>query len=289
MSVVTPTAVAGDVPSCHGVRATIIGTKGDDDLRGTSGDDVIVTFKGDDRVESLEGDDHICSGAGNDWVFGGPGNDRISDTGFGHADGGPDNDVIFGFQSAVGEGGDDAIRAGPVERDVGLYGGDGDDILVGGDFNSPEGDPDELEGGPGNDVLRGHNRLDIFWPGPGDDRIYGGAGRDAVFYANSIGPVRVDLRAGQADGEGHDELFSIAIVEGSAFGDHLTGDAEDNHLDGCGGNDTLYGMPGDDVLLGDPDILPVEWCPGPLGADVIFGGEGVDHCTGEIRQECESP
>jgi Ca2+-binding RTX toxin-like protein len=39
-------------PKCFGKKATIVGTKGDDDLTGTRGRDVIVSKGGEDEIDS---------------------------------------------------------------------------------------------------------------------------------------------------------------------------------------------------------------------------------------------
>ena len=85
-------------------------------------------------------------------VFGGGGNDSITLRGTGidyFADGGDDNDSIFG--SAANDWLQDSY---------------GDDLLVGGDG------ADYLAGGPGNDTLNG---------GPGNDAVLGEAGADHLF------------------------------------------------------------------------------------------------------------
>jgi hypothetical protein len=93
-----------EVPTCHGKRATCVGTPGRDLILGSDADDVIVAGDGDDVVHGDLGHDIICGGEGNDSLFGAKGNDVIY--------GGPGDDWLFG---AVG-----------VDE---LYGGPGDDVL----------------------------------------------------------------------------------------------------------------------------------------------------------------
>jgi N-acetylneuraminic acid mutarotase len=64
-------------PTCGGVRATIIGTPGDDVRRGTPGRDVIVGSGGNDRLSGLAGNDVICGGSGEDTLKGGKGVDTL--------------------------------------------------------------------------------------------------------------------------------------------------------------------------------------------------------------------
>ena len=52
--------------TCDGVRGTIVGTNGPDEINGTSGRDVIVAKKGNDDIEGKGGNDLICAGPGRD-------------------------------------------------------------------------------------------------------------------------------------------------------------------------------------------------------------------------------
>lgn len=128
------------VPSCFGVRATIVGTAGNDNLSGSSGNDVILALGGDDRINGKGGHDVICGDAGNDSIDGGDGDDQV--------DGGIGNDTL------AGRNGNDHISGG--EGNDAIEGGDGDDALTGGD---------------GDDQLQGRN---------GNDQLDGGSGRDAL-------------------------------------------------------------------------------------------------------------
>lgn len=65
-------------PTCHGVRATIVGTERADRLRGTAGRDVIVAGGGHDRIDAGAGDDLVCGGGGDDLIYGGGGRDFCS-------------------------------------------------------------------------------------------------------------------------------------------------------------------------------------------------------------------
>ena len=63
--------------SCRGRPATIIGTRGPDELDGASGRDVIVARGGADRVKAKAGGDIVCGGAGRDTLIGGAGSDAL--------------------------------------------------------------------------------------------------------------------------------------------------------------------------------------------------------------------
>lgn len=62
---------------CAGHRATIVGTRQDEELVGTRHRDVIVALAGDDVVRGRGGNDVICGGRGNDRLIGGPGRDVL--------------------------------------------------------------------------------------------------------------------------------------------------------------------------------------------------------------------
>jgi len=124
---------------CNGLKATIIGTEGDDNIRGTAGNDVIVSFGGNDLILGKGGDDVICSGTGDDIVYGQAGNDLVY--------GGLGNDKLYG-----GAGNDRIICGG------------GNDICNG------QSQDDYISGGTGNDLLTG---------GAGEDLIYGLEGQDS--------------------------------------------------------------------------------------------------------------
>jgi Ca2+-binding RTX toxin-like protein len=114
----TPADAAGQVPRCHGKKATIYpGSPGTeltkDDSRdfdymlvGTPGNDVIVgTPDGGDEIRAGGGRDTICSLGGNDWIEAGAGRDWVDagvgdDTVYGNAgkdycNGGPGRDGFF--------------------------------------------------------------------------------------------------------------------------------------------------------------------------------------------------
>jgi Ca2+-binding RTX toxin-like protein len=123
--VAAPTAAAqppaaaqpvGAAPTCKGIRATIVGTEGDDIRKGTSRRDVIVGLAGNDRLSGLAGNDLTCGGRGNDTLKGGAGQDQLS--------GQKGKDKLYGQK------GNDKL-SGNAGRDT-LMGGPGKDILRGG-------------------------------------------------------------------------------------------------------------------------------------------------------------
>jgi Ca2+-binding RTX toxin-like protein len=205
-------------PMCHGRRATIVGTSGDDVIQGTEGSDVIVAGPGDDKIYGGLGNDIICGDTGDDLIHGGRGNDWI--------DGGPGTDRVFG------DLGDDHLTGGP-------------------------GDQDEVSGGLGIDTVNGGaGNEDLVRGDYGYDRMDGGPGSgDIASFSTSVAGrkgsgVWVDLARHKAYGDGHDRLFRFEAIEGSAFHDTLIGDGHPNVIDGGPGNDTIIGGGGRDTLDG---------------------------------------
>jgi Ca2+-binding RTX toxin-like protein len=226
-------------PSCHGRKATIVGTDGNDVLHGTPGRDVIWGGKGDDVIYGSLGNDLICGGPGADVIHGGRGNDTV--------DGGAGSD-----DRVMGDLGDDKVLGGP-----------GDDDEVAGDLGI-----DIVNGGPGDDDLV-HG--DYGW-----DRMSGGSGKgDIASFATARAGgkgsgVWVSLKDHHAYGDGHDKLFGFESIEGSAFRDTLIGSPQANVIDGGPGDDHLIGGGGRDVLDGGQGS---DSCKGAKGRTTSCGRE----------------
>ena len=258
-------------PRCHGQRATIVGTDGNDVIHGTPHRDVIWAGPGNDVVYAGMGNDVICGGPGSDVLHGGRGNDLV--------DGGPgDRDIV------LGELGDDKVLGGAGNEDE-VSGGLGIDIV---------------NGGPGNgDIVHGDY---------GYDRMYGGPGSgDVASFATDVAGrggsgVWASLKAHKALGDGHDKLFGFESLEGSAFKDTLIGDKGENAIDGGPGNDHIVGGGGHDELNGGqgtdsckggpvlvscgPEKAPtgsayvqLDPTPGGGGGLQFVGGTGADDVT----------
>ncbi len=235
-------------PRCHGRRATIVGTAGNDVLRGTPTRDVIWGGPGDDEISGSLGNDLICGGGGNDLIHGGRGNDELY--------GGAGSDRIYG------DLGDDKASGGAGEDDE-VAGGLGIDTL---------------NGGPGSfDLVHGDYGYDRMDGGPGEDDIASFA--TAVAGGKGSG-VWVSLAAHRARGDGHDRLFRFEDIEGSAFRDTLIGDAGDNRIVGGPGDDTLLGGGGADELVGGQGS---DACEGAKGHTVSCGKEAPPKATAYVQ------
>jgi hypothetical protein len=103
ISLSSASSATSGLATCHGVRATIIGSSRADRLTGTVGRDVIVGLGRRDVIDGGRGNDLICGGSGADVIFGGAGNDVLS--------GGRGNDFM------AGEVGKDRLNGGPG-RDI---------------------------------------------------------------------------------------------------------------------------------------------------------------------------
>ncbi len=150
----------------------------DNIIRAGGGDDTVVAEGGDDRVFGDAGDDTLYGRDGDDVVFGGTGDDRIflgmgDDASGSSGENGPSD--MFGDDFVRGGAGDDQIFDNFGSNH--LMGDVGNDTLVAVDGNNAVdqsiseadfGTTDTLDGGTGNDLLRGDDG-DILIGGTGDD------------------------------------------------------------------------------------------------------------------------
>lgn len=152
----------------------------------------------------------------------GDGNDTVTiaaaNSAYASIYGGTGNDVMLGNGSVVlyGENGNDRIDGGGGVWGLGSFGGRGDDVLTGCAYECHGGaDDDTLTGGPSEDLDQ-----NTLFGDSGNDVLRGRAGNDVLY-----------------GGKGHDRLY---------------GDRGDDKLFGNSGNDTLYGGAGKDTLSGGP-------------------------------------
>jgi Ca2+-binding RTX toxin-like protein len=196
-----------------------------------------------------------------------------------------------------GKNGSDTIDASAyVWTPVYLYGGNGDDTLIGSpqsDFLYGNAGADLLQGGDGidrlwggseNDVVFGDDGDDTLWAeatADGADELYGGNGSDTVTYENRSNPISVAIGNGLADDGESGEFdiidFDVENVTGGSGNDSLVGTTVANVFSGGAGNDTINGADGDDTLGGDDGI---DTLSGGNGNDTIGGGAGDDDING---------
>ncbi|MET0305945.1 MAG: calcium-binding protein [Solirubrobacterales bacterium] len=235
-------------PRCHGRQAEIIGTDGDDELHGTPERDVIWGGPGDDELSSSLGNDLVCGAGGDDVIHGGRGNDEV--------DGGPGTDRV------IGDLGDDKVLGGPGDADEAaghlgidnVNGGPGDFDLVHGDYGY-----DRIDGGPGAGDIASFA-----------SKVAGGKGSG----------VWVSLPLHKARGDGHDRLYRIDDLEGSAFRDELIGTQGANRINGGPGDDALRGGGGTDELVGGQGS---DSCIGPKTGTVSCGKEAPPKASAYVQ------
>jgi Ca2+-binding RTX toxin-like protein len=195
-----------------------------------------------------------------------------------------------------GGAGNDIVDASAYTTPIYLYGGDGDDEVIGGSGN------DYLWGDAGVDVVEGNAGNDQLYGGLGDDSITGGDGNDtfredavangADFMDGGLGADTLNygsrtagVSANLADGIGNegaagelDDPVAVENVTGGAGVDVLVGDALANTLRGGGGDDNLAGGGGNDKLYGDDGTDSLD---GQAGSDKLYGGAGNDQLVGD--------
>jgi Ca2+-binding RTX toxin-like protein len=247
-----------------------------DELHGSRNADLLNGGDADDRIYHSAGNDVVSGGNGNDEyiVVGTSGDDVVSlvakldpatgnypvrylvngvevgqlndiDVETATIDGLDGNDVMtvnFGKQAVkqvhlIGGKGNDTLDARGFQGQATLDGGDGDDMLYGGDSNNTingnagndtivgGNSPNVIDGGDGNDTITGGNAGDTIWGGSGDDRIFGLDGIDKIF--GGLGADTID------GGLGADLLYGTLA------------DAWENTTDtfvlSADGGDTLFG------------------------------------------------
>jgi len=248
-----------------------------DVILGTAYDDIInISQNKGVLVDAGDGDDVIKITSGNNWVKGGAGKDSII-TGSGHdllfidaddieIDAGEGFDVAFvtgdkginidiaksNIEAIYGSHKDDNIDGSRTNKNLQIYGGDGDDTLIGGNGD------DIIVGGKGKDKIIG---------GKGDDKIFidnednlsdidAGEGNDTIYLLDETG-ITIDLDKINAENFFGNKGNDIVIAKGNKdyilFGgegdDDITGGAGNTILDGGKGNDILRGGSGNNKYI----------------------------------------
>jgi Ca2+-binding RTX toxin-like protein len=203
---------------------------------------------GDDTLRSGDGDDILTGGAGTDLLEGGAGLDIVDYSGS------PSSVTVFLPSAAVLTG---ATVDDFLDSIEGVIGSDFDDLLVGNDDGI-----NDINGGGGDDLLRG---------GLGTNYFTGGDGSDTVDFSQDGRDSGVSVAFDDFSGE--NVLFQIENAIGTQFSDMLTGNSDNNWLQGGDGDDTLKGLFGSDTFSGGAgsDYFEIRDL-----TDTIFGGEGID-------------
>lgn len=326
------------IDAVHGTAQPDVlkGYSGPDVLRGLDGNDVLKGNDGDDRLEGGAGSDRLVGGAGSDLVYGGDGRDTI-DGGIGNdtlkGDDG-DDVVLLNFASGTdridGGAGYDTIRIvgnsvalvwplvssvemvnGGAYANFRIVGTAGDDVmdLTGVTLRNVA----RIDGGDGNDTIRGSAGGDTLYGGLGDDTLYGGDGNDVFAVTANSG---VDTIYG---GNGTDAIrgvgnsaslvwplvSGIEAVDGGGYSNfRILGTSGDDSIDlsqvtirridridggegrdaihGSVGGDLIYGSGGDDSLYGGDGRDALH---GGAGSDTLAGGAGKDSFWFDARPD----
>jgi Ca2+-binding RTX toxin-like protein len=262
-----PTKVLGgsgdDSFAVNGVMVaplTLDGGAGNDSLlfNGTSGDDVIILT--DNSISGL-GSGVTYTSIENLVIDAGAGNDLV------------DGSALTISVTIYGGTGNDILIGG--SNDDKLYGQDGDDDLIGNLGN------DYLDGGDGSDGLVGDKGTIVREVVTGPASLLSTPDGKVEASINNPGIIRrnitlIDENLGGNDilvgGNGNDYLHGGAgndKLYGNDGADALYGDAGNDEIFGGAGNDHLYGGAGNDVL------------DGQAGADIAYGGDGDDRLVAD--------
>jgi Ca2+-binding RTX toxin-like protein len=165
--------------------------------------------------------------------------------------------VAFGL-----EGQDKIIVSPLLTQPAILFGGPGNDTLVGGwgpNAISGGNGNDKIVGGIDDDSLCGDNGNDVLDGSLGDDTLFGDAGNDVL-----VGTLGNDLLIG---GTGNDVLV---------------GGLGDDELFGQQGNDKLVDEVGNDILVGGTGL---DQLFAGVGRDLVIGGVGADKLYGQTKDD----
>jgi Ca2+-binding RTX toxin-like protein len=263
-------------PTCHGKKATIVGTEHQDHLVGTGGRDVIVGLGGDDTIEGRGGRDWICGGDGDDTLLGGKGDDRL----YGQVNHKSGIDGIRSYHGDTLEGGpgDDLLDQGTEDRaEHQGYTDIGHETFSWFHSKKPV-HVDLIRGiatGEGRDTLvltraalEPHSEVSVWVVGSNhDDRIVGSSRGEGIFPEGGD-----DLVHARGGGDAINEIYSPVADPGAPTGD--------DDLYGDGGNDLIFLRDGTDEGHGGPGKDDLD----SAGAGELHGGAGDDrlHTDGEV-------
>jgi Ca2+-binding RTX toxin-like protein len=259
--------ISGDLLQGDEGNDSLSGLGGGDNLNGGLGNDVLDGGAGNDLLEGGVGVDSLIGGAGNDTYTFRAGDELDSILEFPNTstiDGGVDTIVseidvdlvkysnveniklVGSFNlSAVGNGSDNVLESNAGAGR--LYGGGGNDTLIGGSGGA-------LDGGAGNDV---------YVVNSASTSVSDVSGWDVATYNVDVAPASTIFVAPGIDRAILGGQAALNLVASSTASE-LVGNDANNRLVGGAGGDTLTGGAGDDVLLGGP------------GYDFMYGGSGND-------------
>lgn len=269
----------------------VTGLGGNDSIYGGEGNDTLNTGPGDDFVIGSDGNDFIDAGLGDDSMNGGDGTDTLSyashtnpvsiDLGDQSGEVGEYDylNAESGFEVLSLSGANDSFYGvngmGEITR---VNGGAGNDVLRGTD------DANTLHGDDGNDLIYTYSGNDQAYGDVGDDTIYGSDGNDALYGGDGndtlSGGRGMDVfygGRGASDtatyGAGAESPGSAKITIDDIANDGATGQRDNVHYDvenvkGTEYADTIVGSGANNLLSGNG------------GADKLYGDDGDDRLVG---------
>ena len=253
---------AGEGDDVEGVIEGLRGGRGDDRLAGALTTRRLLGGDGDDVLTAAAPVESALLGeAGDDVMRGGPGGDTFV--------GGAGADVF------AGGGGRDRVTYTQVEEpfpfDRMLTIGDGPNDGVAGERDDVREDVEDVEGGPGDDVIVGNGQANVLEAGSGSDVVRGGAGADR-------------LVADQSDAEPD-------LVSGGSGRDVVDADGWDFvRLDGDGEGDRLRCSVSAPRIRFDRLDVTSRCAPEAYLASVDeVKGVRIVRGVGRLRYECDSP
>lgn len=152
------------------------------------------------------------------------------------------------------------------DLDVGIKGGNGDDVIYGGTGDN------RVSGGAGNDIIYAGAGNNAIAGDAGNDRLIGGTGSDTL-----IGGDGNDYMLGNG---GDDYMWGDAgndYMSGGSGNDYMEGNAGHDHMRGNAGNDQMDGNAGNDYMRGDAGNDSMD---GNTGNDFVYGNDGNDWLSG---------
>lgn len=180
------------------------------------------------------------------------------------------NDTIWAKSSDnvwAGKG-DDTINFSGVSMK--LYGGDGNDVIQATTENFGFGNGNLIEGGKGNDSIKGTSRDDryIFSLGDGHDQVITGGGNDIIVFGAGISVDNLKIYSEDS------KKFTIVIVdnEGSEVGDKI----EIQSSASFNGNSPFSIEFDDGTSLTSNDIKPIKITKGTEAQDSLYGSKQED-------------
>jgi Ca2+-binding RTX toxin-like protein len=267
------------------VRLIVNADAGNDVVNGGAGRDRISGGTGDDVAFGLDGDDRFVwkPGDGNDTFNGGRGVDTLQFDG-------SDAPELMTITTLGGGGlrfdrdlGPIVVNTTNVERvDVNALGGDD---IIDGSAQTRSGVSLLIDGGAGDDTIRGGAGNDSFEGNTGDDTAFGGRGNDAFAWDPGDGDDVFNGQSGRDtlifDGSNDAEVMTITTLANGGFqffrdvGDITvdTTSVERVEVNARGGDDLIDGR---EQTRSSVSLF----IQGGTGDDRLFGGRGNDVMTG---------